>query len=232
MRNVGFRPAAVGDEGFFPVDQQAHPAAAFARQEGGNHLHIQRLGAASETACHMGLDHADFALVHLQHLGQHQVDVVGHLGRAPAGQPVAQGIVFHHRAVHLHLRLAGFGRVEAFLDHRIGVLEGLVHVAQLKEDIPLQVAFLVVVQQDGAVLLGVPAGEIGRQLLDPDLDLLEGGFGDVNVIGGDGGNRLALVADPFPRQRIFRACDRQHAVGFVGVGAGRHRANAGHGLGI
>jgi len=60
--DIGLRPAAMGDEGFLAVDHDAHAAADLARQQRGDQLDIERLGAAAETAADMGFHHADARL--------------------------------------------------------------------------------------------------------------------------------------------------------------------------
>ena len=48
--DVGLRPAAMGDEGLLAVDHDAHGAAGLARQQRGDQLDVERLGAAAEAA--------------------------------------------------------------------------------------------------------------------------------------------------------------------------------------
>ena len=89
--DVGLGPAAMGDERVLAVDDHAHGAADPARQQSGDQLHVEALGAAAEAAADERLHHADARHVHAEDLRQHQVHVVGHLrggmhraaGRAP-----------------------------------------------------------------------------------------------------------------------------------------------------
>ena len=119
--DVGLRPAAMGDEGFLAVGDDAHFAARLARQQRGDDLEIQRLGAAAEAAADMRLDHADARHLHAEDLRQHQVHVVGHLRRGMHGHAVAQRVVFGDRRVQLHLLLADLGAVIGALAHQIGL---------------------------------------------------------------------------------------------------------------
>src|SRR5450755_120433 len=48
--DVGLRPAAMGDEGFFAADHDAYAAAGLAGEERCDQLDIERLGAAAKTA--------------------------------------------------------------------------------------------------------------------------------------------------------------------------------------
>src|SRR5262249_23534991 len=53
---VRFRPAAVGDEGFFSVHDQTNRAAAFTREQSGYQFNVERLRTASEAAADVRLD--------------------------------------------------------------------------------------------------------------------------------------------------------------------------------
>src|SRR5262249_4753087 len=83
--DIGLRPAAMGDEGFFAIDDKAHAAAGFAGEQSRDQFDIERLGAAAETAADMRLDHADPRHVHVEDLRQHQVYVIRHLRRGMHG---------------------------------------------------------------------------------------------------------------------------------------------------
>ena len=48
--DVAFGAAAMGDEGFFAVDDEAHASLALACQQPADQLDLQRLGAAAEAA--------------------------------------------------------------------------------------------------------------------------------------------------------------------------------------
>ena len=123
--DVGFRPAAMGDEGFLARRHQPHGAVGLARQQRGDQFDVERLGAAAEAAADMRLDHADARHFHAEHLRQHQVHVVGHLRGGVHGHAVAQRVVFGDGRVHLHLVLADLGAVIGALAHQVGLREAL-----------------------------------------------------------------------------------------------------------
>jgi hypothetical protein len=77
--DIGFRPAPMGNESLLAIDDEAHAAPGFARQQCCDELHVQRLGAAAEAAADMRFDHADPRHVHAEYLRQHQVHVIRHL---------------------------------------------------------------------------------------------------------------------------------------------------------
>ena len=87
--DVGLRPPAMGDESLLAVDHQAHAAAGFAREQCGDQLDVERLGAAAEAAPHMRLDHTDAGHVHVEDLRQHQVHVIGNLRAGVDGHALA-----------------------------------------------------------------------------------------------------------------------------------------------
>ncbi len=147
--DVGLRPAAMGDEGFLAVDDGAHDAAGLAGEQRGDQFDIQRLGAAAEAAADMRLDHADARHVHAENVGQHQVHVIGHLGRGMHGHAVAHRVVVGDRGVHLHLHLADFRAVIDALAHQIGIGEGLLDIAELEEHVAFEIAGPLFVQLHG-----------------------------------------------------------------------------------
>ena len=140
----------MGDEGLLAVDHHAHGAAGLARQQRGDQLDVERLGAAAEAAADMRLDHADARHVHVEDLRQHQVHVVGHLRGGVHGHAVAHGVVVGDRGVHLHLVLADLGAVVGALAHQIGLGEALRDVAELEQHVALEIAGLLLVQLHGA----------------------------------------------------------------------------------
>src|SRR5438477_12499000 len=71
--DVGFRAAAMGDEGLLAVGHHAHAAADLAGEKRGDELDVERLGAAAEPAADMRLDHADARHVHVKDLAQHEM---------------------------------------------------------------------------------------------------------------------------------------------------------------
>ena len=218
--DVGLRSPAMGDEGLFARRHHAHGGIGLARQECGDQLDVQRLGATAETAADMRLDHADARHVHAEDLRQHQVHVVGNLCGRMHRHAVAHGIVFRDRGVHLHLVLADLGAVIRAFAHEIGFGEALRRRAKLEQDIAFDIAGLLLMQERGArrerVLRGVVGGQLAHHQLDAADRLARGGI----VERGDGRNGLAAVAHFVARQRILAARDREHAEGLVAVGAG------------
>src|SRR5499427_8276132 len=79
--DVGFRPAAMGDEGFLAIDDKAHAASRLASEQSRDQFDIERLGTAAEAAADMRLDHADPRHVHVEDLRRHQMYVIRHLRR-------------------------------------------------------------------------------------------------------------------------------------------------------
>jgi hypothetical protein len=73
------------------VSIEAHGAARRAREQAGDDLEVERLGARAEAAAEEGLDDADARLIHLQAARQRKVHVVGHLGHRVQRQPAALG---------------------------------------------------------------------------------------------------------------------------------------------
>jgi hypothetical protein len=70
--------------------------------------------------------------------------------------------------------------------------------------------------------------EVRRQRLEIELDRGERGLRRRGVVGGDGGQRLAAIADAIAGERKLVLRDRDHAVGNRAVVARDHRAHAGH----
>ena len=220
------RPAAMGDEGLLAVDHHAHAAAGLARQQRGDQLDVERLGAAAEAAADMRLDHADARHVHVEDLRQHQVDVVGNLGAGVHRHAVALGVVLGDRGVHLHLVLADLGAVVDALAHQVGLGKSLRYVAQLEQDVALDIAGLVRVQLAAPGAIAALRGVVGGQLAHLEPDQLDRLLGGGVVDGGDRRDRLAAIAHLVARQRMLAARDRQHAEGLVAVGAGDDRLHA------
>ena len=224
--DVGLGPAAMGDEGLLAVHHHAHGAAGTARQQRGDQLDVEGLGAAAEAAADMRLDHADARHVHVEDLRQHQVHVIRHLGAGMHGHAVALDVVVGDRGVHLHLVLADLGAVVAPFAHQVGFGETLLDIAKLEQHVALDVVGLALVQGGGARRHRLLAGVIGGQLAHPKLDQLDRLLGDGVVDGGDGGDRLAAIAHLVARQGMLAARDRQHAEGLVAVGASDDRLHA------
>ena len=225
--DIGFRPAAMGDEGFLAVDHDAHAAAGLARQERRDQFDIERLGAAAEAAADMRLDHADARHVHIEDLRQHQMHVIRHLGGSMHGDAFAHRVVVGDRGVHFHLILADFGAVIGAFAHEIGRRQGRSNVAQLEQHFTLDIARAIIVNGDRVRRQRCRGGMIGGQFahlqLDPPQRLLCRGVVDCR----DGGDRLAAVAYALARQRMLATGDRQHAKGLVAIGAGDDRLHAG-----
>ena len=225
--DVGLRPAAMGDEGLLAVDHHAHAAAGLAREQRGDELDVERLGAAAEAAADMRLDHADARHVHVEDLRQHEMDVVRHLRAGVHGHALAHGVVFGDRGVHLHLVLAHLGAVVAALAHEIGRREALLHAAELEQHVALDVVGLVRVDDGRALGHRLPRGIVGRQLAHLELDQAERALGGGVVDRGDRRHRLAAIAHLVARQRMLAARNRQHPEGLVAIGAGDDRLHAG-----
>ena len=225
--DVGFRPAAMGDEGLLAVDHEAHAAAGLARQQRRDQFDIERLGAAAEAAADMRLDHADARHVHAEDLRQHQVHVIRHLRRGMHGDAVAHRVVVGDRRVHLHLVLADLGAIVGALAHQIGAGKGRLDVAELEQHVALDIVRAIVVDVDGVRRQRFGGAVIGRQLAHLQLDAPQRLLRRRVVDGGDRGDRLAAIAHAVARQRMLGARDRQHAECLVAVGAGDDRLHAG-----
>ena len=197
----------MGNEGFLAAGHQAHGAFGGPGRQGADQLHVQAFRPAAEAAADLGLNHMDAGFVHLQGLGQHQMDVVGHLGGGVHGHGTPLGIIFGDGGVRLGLYLANFGAVIILLHDQIGVFHTGIHVAQLVLHIALDIAGPVFVQIDGAVRHGIFGRVIGGQLLIGEFDQIDGRSCAFHIHSGDAGDRLAPVADPVPCQRIFKAGD-------------------------
>jgi hypothetical protein len=122
----------MGDEGLLAIDNEAHAAAGLARQQGRDQFNVEGFGAAAETAADMRLDHANPRHVHAENLRQHQMHVIGHLGRGMHGHPIAHRVVVGNRGVHFHLVLADLGTIVDALAHQVGCVESSLDVAELE----------------------------------------------------------------------------------------------------
>ena len=160
----------MGDEGLFAGGHQAHAAAGLAREQRRDQLDVERLGAAAEAAADMRLDHPDARHLHVEDLGEHQVHVVGHLGAGVDRHAVALGVVVGERGVHLHLVLADLGAIVGALAHEVGLREAFRGVAELEQDVALDVAGLLLMQRDGAGRERRLGGVVGGQLPHLELD--------------------------------------------------------------
>ena len=225
--DVGLRPAAMGDEGLLAVDHHAHAAAGLARQQRGDQLDIERLGAAAEAAADMRLDHADARHVHAEDLRQHQVHVIGHLRRGVHGDAVAHRVVVGERGVHLHLVLAHLGAIVGAFAHEIGCGKRRLDVAKLEINVALDVVRAMGVYGDGVRRHRLASGVVGGQLAHFQLDAPQRFLRRGVVDGRDGRDRFAAIAHAVARQRMLAAGDRQHAEGLVAIGAGDDRLHAG-----
>lgn len=215
------RRVAVGvaEEGLLAGGGQLHRAAGAQREQPERELERGVLAVGRRTG-HAGDDDADAVRVEAEAGG----------GEVAVGVRVGGGGVDLHPAVGAGHREAGLGSdgggvlaadpVEA-LDHDLPRRLG---VAVAQRDVPDQVA--VRVQRGGAEgLLGVRDG-VQQLVLDGD-----GGGREtcrVGVVGGDGGDGLAVVADHVVREH--RPVGDPAAVrGRAGnVGVGDHGADAGH----
>ena len=168
--DVGLRPAAMGDEGLLAVDHDAHAAADLARQQRGDQLDIERLGAAAKTAADMGFHHANARHVHGEDLRQHQVHVVRHLRRGMHGDAVAHHVVIGDRGVHLHLVLAYLGAVVGAFADQVRRRKGRCDVAELEQHVALEILRFAVVNGDGVGRHRFGSRVIGRQLAHLQLD--------------------------------------------------------------
>jgi hypothetical protein len=122
--------------------------------------------------------------------------------------------------VHLHLVLAHLGAVKAALAHQRRLGEARLDLAQLEEDVALDIALTMGMELDGAGRRRLARGEIGGQLLHLQLDELHRlGRGRI-VDRRHRRDRLAAIAHALARQRMLGARDRQHAESLVAIGAG------------
>ena len=206
--DIGFRPAAMGDEGLLAVDHKPHAAAGLARQQRGDQFHIQSFGAAAEAAADMRLDHPDSRHVHAENLRQHQVHVIGHLGRSMHGHAITHCVVVGDRRVHLHLVLADLGAiVDAFAD-KVGCIERSVDIAELEQHVALEIMRALLMQRDRIGRHGLARRVIGGKFAYGKFDPAQRFFGHGIVDSGNGGNRLAAIAHAIARQDVLGAGDR------------------------
>ena len=164
--------------------------------------------------------------------GQHQVDVVRHLGRGADRDPAAVGVVLGLCGVRLALDLADLAQLVGLLAHQVGGPEPGVGVADLEIDLALDIAGAFLVQLDRVGAARLLGGEIGRQLLVLDLDRIQRALRRRGVLGGDGRDRLAAVAHPVAGERVFVHRDGEDAERIGAVPApGDHRVDARQRLG-
>src|SRR5271169_1998296 len=109
------------------------------------------------------------------------------------------------------------GARNGFLANEIGRGEPLMHIAELVMNLPFEVAGLVVVQQRRARSTRLRGCVIGRKLVHLELNQLERTLGGVRINCSDRRDRLAAVAHPLARQRIFVHGNGQYAVGIWAV---------------
>ena len=228
--DLGLLAAAVGDEGLLAAQHQADRAARLAGEQGRDQLDMQRLGAAAEPAADMGLDHPYVGLLHAERPGQHEVDVVRHLGRGADGNLAPARVVLGLGGVRLALDLADLIELVGLLAHQVGGGETGPGVADLEIDLALDIAGALLVELDRVRAARVLGGEIGRQLLVLDFDRIERALRRRGVLGRDRRHRLAAIAHPVARERVFVHRDRQHPERVGAVRAGNHRVDAGQRL--
>ena len=224
---IGLGPAAVGDEGLLAAGDDADRALGGARQQGADEVDVQGLGARPEAAADVRLDDADARLLHLQGLGQHEVHVIGHLGRGADRDAPALGVVIGEDGVGLALHLADLGTIVGLLAHQVGGLEAAIDVAEFELGVAVDVARALGVELDGAFGARLLRGVVGGQFLVGELDGVDGALGGLGVDGGDRRQGLAPVAHPAPRHGVFVLGDGQDAVGLVAVVAGDDGDDAG-----
>ena len=217
------------EEGILARQLDLDRAAGGTCQTPGDHLEVQRLDAVAESAADEGLDDADRRAVQPQRLRQHQVQVVGHLRDRVQRELLALGVPLRNGGIELDLAVRDLGAVEFALHHEVGRGKASVDVAEILLDAALDVAGLVVVQPHGILGARRFGVEVGRQRLDLDLDRGQRRLGGVDIVGGDGEQRLAAVAHAVARQRPLVLRDRDHAVGGREVLPGDDRAHAGDG---
>ena len=124
------------------------------------------------------------------------------------------------------LGVIDLGAVETVLAHQIGRGEPGVEIAEFMVDLALDIAGLVVVQQHGVRRAGGFRIVVGRQLAQLEFDQIDRALRRFGVDRRHRGDRLAAIAHPAARQRIFVHGDRQHAVGDRAILAGDHRDDA------
>ena len=95
----------------------------------------------------------------------------------------------------------------------------------------LDIAGPVIVQIHRSLGYGIGHGEIGWQFFVFDFDQIAGRLSDLDAVGGNGGDRFALLAHTVECYRQFGARDGQHAMALVGLGTGDDRMEAGQCLG-
>src|SRR5262249_41578106 len=66
--NVGLGPTAMGNESLLARRYDAHGSVGFTREQRGDQLDVERLGATTETAADMWLDYADARHIHVEDL--------------------------------------------------------------------------------------------------------------------------------------------------------------------
>ena len=226
QRNVRLRAAAVGNEGFFPVDHRAHGAAGLSCEQCRDQFDIERLGAASETATDKWLHHPNVRHVHVEDLRQHKMHVIRHLRGGMHGHTPAHRVVFGNRGMHFHLDLAHLGAIGRRLAHEIGLREPLIDIAKLEKHVTLKIAGLLFMQIDGIFRQRRMRREIGGQFPYFEFDEPECFLRSGVVNRCNGCHRFATIAHPLARHRMLAAGNGQHAKGFVAVGSGDHRRNA------
>ena len=185
--------------------------------------------ARAEAAADIGLDDTNVGFVDAETARQGAVHIKRYLGTGVNRQPAARRVPFGNGGVGLHVDLVDLGAVEDLLAHQVGGGEPGHRVAEFEVDLAFDIAGPFRVQRHGVGrqrLLGVA---VGRQFLVRNTDSIERRPGGLGIHGGDRGDGLAPVAHPIARQGKLVFGDGQHAERHVAIGAGDHRAHAGHG---
>src|SRR5581483_9785026 len=178
------------------------PAALDREQAYDHDVLADQMDLLPEAAADVGNDDAD--VFELERLAQRVVDHLRHLRVDPDGELAARGVVVRDDREGLERRRAVAVDLQMLLDDLIGRLERAVDVAVGQAAFPRDIRFQLFVEQRRARLHRVAGLDDGRQRVVIDRDQFQRILGGAAVARGDGGDRLAHVADFLDGRRVFR----------------------------
>ena len=183
---------------FDPFDWLAGPL----RQQAGQRVFLIGRNLDPKGTTHLGLNHLDVVLIHLQGVGQGRAQGMGCLGGDPQGQAFSAVVIMGQGRARFYRRGRMPVQAEGVVQDMVGVGKGLLNIAALKANMHQFVGFPLRVEQ-GGIRLQCPFGiDHHRQVRVLDFDKI-GRLGcGVSGVGNHRGHRRSDIMHPVNRQAV------------------------------
>ena len=183
---------------FDPFDWLAGPL----RQQAGQRVFLIGRNLDPKGTTHLGLNHLDIVLIHLQGVGQGCAQGMGRLGGDPQGQTFGAVVIMSQGRARFQRRGRMSVQAEGVVQDMVGVGKGLLNITALKTNVHQFIGFPLRVKQGGIWLQSLLGIDHYRQVCVLDFDKIGGLGRGVSGVGHQRGHRRADIMHPVKRQAV------------------------------